>query len=212
MPRGNKKIYYWDTCCFIAWITGKCFSDEVLDGLREIAKEITENRAILCTSVTTETEILEGKLTAEEMVKFENLFKRRNVIQITLDHRISKLASEIRSFYDKRGIKIKTPDAQHLATAIIYGADEFHTMDGGGQRARPSDLLRLNGDVAGRPLHIRMPRMMPPPLFRNAEQGAAIEQSNQAEIESSAVEVQGSSSGHTGSETTEEKKEGASEG
>ena len=122
------KIYYWDTCCFIAWLTSKDYPQEVLDGLDDVAKEVNENRAILCTSVMTDTEILEGQLTADQITKFQNLFKRRNVIQITLDQRIARRASEIRNYYNGRGIKIKTPDATHLATAIIYEAEEFHTI------------------------------------------------------------------------------------
>ena len=138
-----KKIYYWDTCCFIAWLTSKDYPQEVLDGLDDVAKEVNENRAILCTSVMTDTEILEGQLTADQITKFQNLFKRRNVIQITLDQRIARRASEIRNYYNGRGIKIKTPDATHLATAIIYEAEEFHTLDGGGERQRPSDLFAI---------------------------------------------------------------------
>lgn len=223
MARPAKKTYYWDTCCFIAWITAKGHPNEVLDGLDDVAKEVTENRAALFTSVITETEILEGKLTPDEISRFQNLFKRRNVNQITLDQRIARRASEIRSYYSQRGIKIKTPDAQHLATALIYGADEFHTLDGGGERQRPSDLLRLNGDVAGFPLHIRKPLTKMPPLLeiaaaaesesvKSAKNGGTVgTEENAKGAKLSPAEIQGSDDRHTegqGAEgaTTQEKK------
>jgi predicted nucleic acid-binding protein len=158
MAKAGKKIYYWDTACFIAWLDGaKGHPKDVISGLDEIAKEVTANRAILCTSVATQTEILQGKMSPEQSERLENLFKRRNVISINLDTRIAKRASEIRNFYHEREIKLSVPDCQHLATAILYEADEFHTLDGDGKRQRPNDLLRLNGDVAGYPLHIRVP-------------------------------------------------------
>jgi len=169
MPKNSRKTYYWDSCAFIAWLDGgKGHPAEVIAGLGEIAKEVTENKANLCTSVITEPEILKGKLTTDQTTRFENLFKRRNVIQINMDSRIAKKASEIRDHYNSRGVKISTPDSIHLATAIIYQVDEFDTLDGAGERPRRNDLLPLNGDVAGYPLHIRIPTGQPT-LFSGVE-------------------------------------------
>src|SRR5690349_6962543 len=143
MAKAGRKTYYWDSSAFIAWLDGgKGHPKDVIAGLEEIAREVNENRAILCTSVMTETEVLQGKLTPEQADKFQNLFKRRNVHSIAVDSRIAKKASEIRNYYNGRGRKLDSPDSIHLATAIIYGVDEFHTLDG-------DDLLRLNGDVPG---------------------------------------------------------------
>ena len=50
---------------------------------------------------------------------------------------MSKQASEIRDAAQKEGRKIETPDAQILATAILYKADVLHTLD--------ERLLHLNG-------------------------------------------------------------------
>jgi predicted nucleic acid-binding protein len=170
MPKPGKKLYYWDTATFIAWLDGgKNLAVEVISGLDEIAKEINDNRAFLCTSVITQVEVLQGKLTPEQSTRFDNLFKRRNFSLINVDGRIATRASEIRNYYNQRGINIKTPDATHLATALIYKVDEFHTTDGAGERQRPSDLLRLNGDVAGYPLHIRVPVALQPSLLAGVE-------------------------------------------
>jgi len=166
MAKANRKTYYWDSCSFIAWIDGgKGYSKDIIDGLDGIAQEVHENKANLCTSVMTETEILQGKLSPEQSTKLQNLFKRRNVILIGVDSKIARTASEIRNYYNARNIHIMPPDSIHLATAIIYGVDEFHTLDGCGGRQRPSDLLHLNGNVAGHSLHIRVPVAVQPTLF-----------------------------------------------
>lgn len=158
MPKPIRKKYYWDTSIFIAWLNaGKGHAAEVMAGIDEIAAEIQDNKAVLCTSVNTTTEILQGQLTSEQSSRLENLFKRRNVIRINVDDRIATRASQIRNYYNERGVKIATPDAQHLATAIIHGVDEFHTLDGDSKRPRKSDLLSLNGNVAGYPLVIKVP-------------------------------------------------------
>jgi predicted nucleic acid-binding protein len=166
MARAGKKTIYWDTASFIAWLDGgKGHPKDVVAGFDEVALEVTHNRANLCTSVLTQTEVLQGRLTIEQATKFDNLFKRRSVISITVDTRIAKRASEIRNYYSQKGVRISTPDSIHLASAIIYEVDEFHTLDGDGQRQRPNDLLRLNGDVAGYPLHIRVPVAVQPSLL-----------------------------------------------
>jgi predicted nucleic acid-binding protein len=208
MAKSGRKLYYWDTSAFIAWINGGLgHPPEVINGLDEIAKEVAENRAALCTSVNTKTEILQGKLTSEQKTRLDNLFKRKNVSLINVDSRIADLASEVRNYYNNRGIKISTPDAQHLATAIIYKVDEFHTLDGG-------DLLRLNGDVAGHPLHIRVPVAIQPSLFsgispielKPAPTGGEIAKETK-ESKSSTSPVQGSSARSVDGQATEEKTE-----
>jgi predicted nucleic acid-binding protein len=166
MAKANRKTYYWDSSAFIAWINGgKGHSKDVIEGLDAIAREVTENRAILCTSVITETELLQGKISSEQTDKLQDLFKRRNVVLISVDSKIARMASEIRNYYSQKNINIKSPDSIHLATAIMYAADECHTLDGDGERRRPSDLLRLNGNVAGHALHIRVPLAAQPSLF-----------------------------------------------
>jgi hypothetical protein len=54
-------------------------------------------------------------------------------------------------------------DAFHLATALHYTVNEFHTLDGSGRHGRRTDLLKLNGNVAGARLLIVQPEYVPPP-------------------------------------------------
>ena len=223
MAKTRKKIYYWDSCAFIAWLDGgEGHHPEVIAGLDEIAKEVNEKRAILCTSVNTSTEILQGKLTPEQSIRLQNLFKRRNVSRINVDDRIAQKASGIRNYYNERNVRIKTPDAQHLATAIIYEVDEFHTLDGYGERQRPNQLLALNGDVAGYPLHIRVPTALQNTLLQGVGPLLAIEaeltgEKNAKEGKARAAEpipaeIRGSDSGRAKGQSPESEEDAQEKG
>ena len=183
MKTGKRRIFYWDANVFIAWLKAEtCWPASVTTGMNDVAREVTENRAILFTSALTSTEILQGTLTAEQKAKLASLMQRTNVQQVAADTRISDRASAIREYYNTRGDKIKTPDAIHLATAILYRADEMQTMDGlETKTGKKTKLLALSGNVAGYDLLIVNPYPLhtPPdiaikvegPLF-NKENGA----------------------------------------
>jgi hypothetical protein len=51
---------------------------------------------------------------------------------------------------------LKSPDAIHLATAILYRADEFHTFD--------DQLIGLSGNVGGHRLIVCKPETKSPEL------------------------------------------------
>lgn len=149
--RTGKRIFYWDAAVFIAWLANEaCWPPSVIIGMEDVAREVTDNKAILCTSTLTSTEIFQGRLTKSQKTKLAALLQRTNVQQIAADSRITDRASAIREFYNGKGNKIKTPDAIHLATAILYKADELQTMDGlETKTGKQTKLLALSGDVAG---------------------------------------------------------------
>jgi hypothetical protein len=95
---------------------------------------------------------------------FAKLMRRTNVTEVSADPRIMDRASSIREYHAARGQKIQTPDATHLATAVLYRADEFQTMDGLGSTGKKRALLKLNGDVGGYKLMVvhPYPRHTPP--------------------------------------------------
>ena len=67
-----------------------------------------------------------------------------------MDTKIASIAHDIRNHYvTTGGSKLQTPDAIHLAAAILHRADEFHTFDG--------TLISLSGNVAGHRLTICKP-------------------------------------------------------
>lgn len=115
-----------------------------MDGVIEIAEKINRNEAILITSHVLDVELLPCNLPANAISLIERFFKRRNIHKKPMDGRISLLAQEIRN-----NCRLVTPDSIHLATAIYYQANQFHTFD--------NRLLSLNGNVAGYPLVICKP-------------------------------------------------------
>jgi len=131
----------------------------------------------------TRGEIYFGKLDLNQKNMYARLMRRSNVQEVDADPRVMDRASAIREYHEARKQKVKTPDAIHLATAVLYRADEFHTMDGlqkDGSKHRK--LLALSGDVGGYNLKIvhPYPRRHPPadmvtvkgPLFADSSDEA----------------------------------------
>jgi hypothetical protein len=86
-----------------------------------------------------------------------------------MDSKIASLAHDIRDHYMVRkdefdGKTLSTPDAIHLATAVLYRVDEFHTFDGGGSSSKSLGLIPLSGDVGGHKLMICKPQARNPGL------------------------------------------------
>jgi hypothetical protein len=178
--RAGKRIIYWCTAVLLAWLMDeRHWPQSVLTGIQDVVSEVESGKAILFTSVISRSEIFMGKLTPEQKTKYAKLMQRKNVTEILADTRIMDRSSYIREFYVSARPKksITTPDGIHLATAILYKADEFQTMDGFEKDGtRITKLLALNGDVAGSKLSVVVPypRSNPPsglvgiegPLFR----------------------------------------------
>jgi predicted nucleic acid-binding protein len=159
----GKRMIYWDACLLIAYIAGEPFWDlEILQGIEDLVEEINTERCILLTSTITLTEIFLGELTVAQKAKLNDVFKRPNLMWADVNTKVADRASSIREHYRSKGINIATPDAIHLATAILYKTDTLYTLDGAGKRCRPHHLLRLNGNVADTALKIEKPWRFPP--------------------------------------------------
>jgi len=159
---GIRPLYYWDACVFIAWLTEDPAYTQYLPGLEEYASQVDRNEIGLVTSTVIRTEVLPDTMTASAAARFGAFLKRRNVTEAAVDPRVSSLSASIRNYYVKekregRASKIiSTPDAIHLATAILYEVKEMHTFDDGGKGEL--SLLSLSGNVAGYALRICQPR------------------------------------------------------
>jgi predicted nucleic acid-binding protein len=161
--KSGRTVIYWDACVFIAWLQDEKdkWPLDVWQGILDAADLITQNNAYLLVSTLIRTEIFLGRLTLEEKQKFAGMLRRRNVQELAPDMRVTDRASTIREKYNTLTNKIKTPDAIHLATAIIYRADEMQTMDGYREDGKHTGLLALNANVAGYKL------LITPPYRRN---------------------------------------------
>lgn len=170
----GKPIIYWDTSVFLAWIKNESRPNNEMDGVEDAANKIHKDHVVLITSEITMTEILESTLDDTAKKRFDDLFKRRNCKRVAIDQRVSGLAHDIRNYYQQKkaadGIAtVTTPDAIHLATAILYDVTEFHTFDQNDKPNKSRALLPLNGDVAGHPLTIckpPIPKTFQMPLFK----------------------------------------------
>jgi predicted nucleic acid-binding protein len=171
MTTGKLKLY-WDNTCWLAWLHGEgtdVWPARVVRGIQEAVAEVEGNKAILFTSTITRGEIFQGRLSEDQKEMYARLMRRRNLREVIPDSRIMDLASRIREHHANESEKrrIATPDATHLATAIIYQADEFWTMDGlqkDGSKNRK--LLALNGNCGGHNLRIVSPYPISEPLAK----------------------------------------------
>ena len=102
-------------------------------------------------------------------MQFDALFERRDVVVINVDRRIIDLAAAINDYYAPKGKTLGASDSIHLASAIQYGAAEFHTVDGSGKRKKLLSL-EASGMIAEKyPLIIRQPTAKAPRLSFEAE-------------------------------------------
>lgn len=163
--KAGKQIIYWDTAVWLAWLLGETqWPDTVIAGIQDVVQHLEQERLLLFTSSITRSEIYQGKLSPQQKNNWASIMRRSDVREVAADSRINDRSSAIREYHQSRGTKIQTPDAIHLATAVLYKADEFQTMDGLDNKAKPKRILALNGDVGGYPLTVvhPYPRSGPP--------------------------------------------------
>ena len=152
---GTRRKYYWDACVWIAWLSAERAYAEYLSNMEEYAAQADAGKIILVTSSLTRGEILETRIGDEAAINFRDFLKRPNVVEASADPRVTSLAGELRDYYlgqMRAGASEKTlavPDAVHLATAILYGVDQFHTFDDG-KKGKHLGLLGLSGTVAAK--------------------------------------------------------------
>ena len=161
---GNNPVYYWDTCIFLAWLRNETTRKPgEMEGIHDCLERVKKRQISIMTSVITITEMTSLNLPAGVEAMFEEVMQRPNCAKIGVDMRVAKLARDLRNYYLAKsdtynGKTIATPDALHLATAILYRSNEFHTFDGKDQPKYNSlGLLQLNGDVGGHNLMVCKP-------------------------------------------------------
>lgn len=160
---GSNPQYYWDTCIFLAWLKDeKTRKPGEMDGVREYINRLNKRQVSLMTSVLTLTEISVAKIPAGTDGLLDQVMQRPNMAKLPVDMRIAKLARDLRNFYISKngpsGMTLTVPDALHIATAILYKANEFHTFDEHDKpKSRALGLIPLSGNVAGHNLKICKP-------------------------------------------------------
>ena len=154
MP-GADPLYYWDTCLFLAWLKDEERNSGEMDGVREIIERQRKRACRIMTSVITTVEVLQATIPTGIDTLFSGLMRR--ISRVGVDTKVAQMAHDIRNDCKVSGIKmIETPDALHMATAILHRADQFHTFD--------EALLALPGKIAGNRLVICKPEARNPGL------------------------------------------------
>ena len=111
--------------------------------MREIMGRIASQAVTGVASVLVMTEVLVQPIKTNNAIlaqHYETILTRSQnftLVAITLD--ITRKAAELRATYN-----LKTPDALHVATAIVSGADAFLTNDAGLKRVQDISVLILD--------------------------------------------------------------------
>jgi predicted nucleic acid-binding protein len=152
-------LYYWDTCVFLAWIKDEANRRKgEMEGLKSFVRKLDKREIRVITSAIIYTEAPAFKFLDDDgNEKFYQFMRRSNISVASVDIKVAKKASKLRDYYKKcNGKTLCTPDALHLATAILYKTKEFHTFDGSDKKSL--GLLGLNGDVGVHNLIICKPQ------------------------------------------------------
>lgn len=166
MSGTRPKVFYWDTCVYIAYLKGEQSHGEPhVSSLAQMAKDNFEQKNRIVTSVITLTEVLSSKLTPDEEEAFLKTFKRVNHVLYDVDYGIATKARKFRDAFLKHpsGKTLSSPDAIHAATAIILQADEMNTFDDGQKDKKYLGLLELSKHAGVENLLICKPYLPPPP-------------------------------------------------
>ncbi len=131
----KKKIICWDSSVLISHLGGDRGKNPERKGIISPVVSIIENGSHkLLVSALLYTEILECKMPGGAITKLDKFLQNRSHVKVMAVY--AKVAKKAQSIRNKK-LSVKTPDAIHLATAIVGKAYVFHTFDKG--------LLRLSG-------------------------------------------------------------------
>ncbi len=131
----KKEIICWDSSVLISHLGGDRGKNPERKGIiSPVVSAIEKGSHELLVSALLYTEILECKMPDRAIIKLDQFLQNESLVTVmAVDIKVAKKAQSIRN----KKLSVKTPDAIHLATAIIGKASVFHTFDG--------RLLRLSG-------------------------------------------------------------------
>jgi len=145
--RPTKKLHYWDSCVFLAFLKNE--KDKINDCI-SVLKAAENGQVIIVTSALTFIEVVklekgQPKLPKESEEKIRDFFRHEWIYIYDVDRKVGELARELMWQYQA----LKPKDATHVATAIKARVDVLDTFDDG--------LLKLSGEIGDPPLIIRKP-------------------------------------------------------
>lgn len=133
----KEDVICWDSSVLISWIRGDASAVRV-QAMETVVGAVESGAYRLAVSTLLYAEVLESAMPVPAIGQFEKFMQNRAMVSIVaVDIRVARKAQMIRDTLRKKGESVTTPDAVHIATAIVSGAKFFHTFD--------DRLLRLNG-------------------------------------------------------------------
>ena len=118
----NMRRIYWDSCIFIYRVQTV---DPWKHTIERLLLDIPDFRLVLTELTRLECLVLPTRTNDSHLhTLYEQIFSLPIIQDIALDRSVFHLATELRA-----NDRIKTPDAIHLAAALVAGCDEFWTND-----------------------------------------------------------------------------------
>ncbi len=135
------KRIYWDACIWISFING---DPKAAERCKHLIEQARAGHISIWTSSLSLAEVFRKKcedklstLPESGDLDFEKFIEQDFLYEVQLDHDVGTMARRLL----RKHPQLKKPtDAIHLATAVLYDLDEFHTSD-------YLNLLRLNGSI-----------------------------------------------------------------
>jgi predicted nucleic acid-binding protein len=111
--------------------------------VRVVMRQIANGDLVGVASVLVLTEVLVSPLKTDDdapIKRYEAVLANSKDFQlVSINSVIARRAAELRATYN-----LKTPDALHIASAIVSGCDAFLTNDKGLQRVKETSILLLD--------------------------------------------------------------------
>lgn len=120
----KRPIYCWDSSAILGWFNEE--EDKPLDDMALVIDEVCKDEAVLLLSVTVYCEVLCVGKGTNGAKKFRSFLDRSTVEMVNVTPPIASLTAKLREKEIEQGRKLRTPDAQILATAMLYQASVLH--------------------------------------------------------------------------------------
>ncbi len=138
---GDQKKVYWDACAWLGLLNGETEKSHALEivwnGAEKGDIQIWTSTFCIAEVFKVKCEKDWTKLSPENDDKINNMFNQPFVELVQVDLEIAQLAKKLLRTHET----LKKPsDAIHLATAVAWDLEQFHTYDG-------CDLLKLDGEI-----------------------------------------------------------------
>jgi predicted nucleic acid-binding protein len=164
--------YYFDACVYLAYLRNETahYGKSRIGAIESIWKQSERGGVVVVTSAITITEVLSHKLEAKAEKKFSQIIQSGVHQCEDVTPPIASKARQYRDYYHANPVKLPggtgsrsdltTPDAIHLATAIILSCEQFLTFDGVSENKDTIGLLWLSNKVATETLIITQPQQV----------------------------------------------------